>query len=115
LILFLFIHVHASRADEGGRFVSEIVRPSDQPLVIEVKKDRYVRILNFTQEGGTIDARGSVSVAKATGAAANVLAASFVGSEVETQKDLLLAGPAKISVAPVAGGNLYLAYRYGGN
>lgn len=98
----------------ADRSFNEIVQPGDQPLSIDIKKGNEARITNFVQEGGT-EQRGLLAVARSNGAAAFVLTATFVNAEIETQKDLFIAGPARIIVSPVPNGKLFLSYRYGEN
>lgn len=109
-IAFLSLVAPAAQASEG-RFFSEIVQPSDQPLVVSVKQGLVARIINLDQESGSAT-RAVVTVTKANGASATVGAGNVAGSDdIELQKDLIVAGPATITVNPLPDAKIYVAYR----
>jgi hypothetical protein len=97
----------------AGLFKSKIITSS--PLVITVPDGQFLRIWNFTQEGG-VD-RGMVSVTLDNGQTANVLAASLVdlSSSAEVINRVTIAGPAQATIAPVLGATLFITYRKGEN
>jgi len=111
----------------AGEFKSHIITSS--PLMITVQDDHFLRISNFTQQGG-VD-RGVVTVTLnsqtdqtgqtgQTGQTANVLTASRVDTvssggvsptPLETINRVVIAGPAQVTVAPVLGATLFITYR----
>jgi hypothetical protein len=105
----------------AGEFKSKIVTGTSSPLVITVPEDRFLKITNFTQEGG-VD-RGVVTVTlqgdTETTEAVTVLAATRIdlstGSAAqnppETIARIVVAGPATVRVRPVAGATLFISYR----
>ena len=97
----------------AGEFHSQIITTS--PLLINVNDEHSLRIWNFTQEGGT--QRGVVTVTTSTGTA-NVLTASIIDasaspspSPLEPINQVVIAGPAQVTVAPVDGATLFITYR----
>jgi hypothetical protein len=104
--------------NEGG-FKSKIITTSQ--LTIPVPEDRFLKITNFTQEGGTD--RGVVRVPHA-GGSANVLTATRIdfSTGINSQNfpeignpPVIIAGPAEAKVAPVAGATLLITYEKGLN
>src|SRR5436190_8656098 len=104
----------------AGEFKSRIITSS--PLMITVPDNHFLRISNFTQEGG-VD-RGVVTVTlngqtDQTGQTANVLTASRIDSSTggasqnppEIINRVIIAGPAQVTVAPVLGATLFITYR----
>src|SRR6266480_7291000 len=104
----------------AGEFKSRIITSS--PLMITVPDNHFLRISNFTQEGG-VD-RGVVTVTlndqtSQTGQTANVLTASRIDSSTggasqnppEIINRVIIAGPAQVTVAPVLGATLFITYR----
>jgi hypothetical protein len=103
----------------AGQFKSKII--TTQALVITVPDDRFLKITNFSQEGGTD--RGVVQVtlqgdAESTGTA-NVLTATRIdlstGSNSQNFPEIanrvIVAGPAQVTVNPVVGATLFITYR----
>ena len=99
----------------AGEFKSHIITSS--PLTITVQDDHFLRISNFTQQGG-VD-RGVVTVT-INDQTANVLTASRVDTissggvsptPLETINRVVIAGPAQVTVAPVLGATLFITYR----
>ena len=104
--------------NEGG-FKSKIITTSQ--LTIPVPEDRFLKITNFTQEGGTD--RGVVSVPLA-GGAANVLTATRIDLSTGINSEnfpeignppVIIAGPTEAKVPPVAGATLFITYEKGPN
>jgi len=104
----------------AGEFKSRIVTSS--PLMITVPDNRFLKVTNFTQEGG-VD-RGVLTVTLndqtgQTGQTANVLTASRIdsstGSNSQNPPEIInqvrIAGPAQVTVAPVLGAMLFITYR----
>lgn len=104
----------------AGEFKSRIITSS--PLMITVPDNRFLKVTNFTQEGG-VD-RGVLTVTLngqtgQTGQTANVLTASRIdsstGSNSQNPPEIInqarIAGPAQVTVAPVLGATLFITYR----
>ena len=103
--------------EEG--FKSKII--TTLQLTIPVPEDRFLKITNFTQEGGTD--RGVVSVPLA-GGAANVLTATRIDLSTGINSEnfpeignppVIIAGPTEAKVPPVAGATLFITYEKGPN
>src|SRR6266536_4436152 len=99
----------------AGGFKSRIITSS--PLTITVPDEHFLRVRNFTQQGG-VD-RGVVTVTL-NDQTANVLTASRVDTvssggvsptPLETLNRVVIAGPAQVTVAPVLGATLFITYR----
>ncbi len=103
--------------NEAG-FKSKIITTSQ--LTIPVPGDRFLKITNFTQEGGTD--RGAVRVPYA-GGAANVLTATRIDFSTginsqnfpEITNAVIIAGPAEAKISPIAGATLLITYKKGPN
>jgi hypothetical protein len=100
---------------------SKIITGTDSPLVITVPDDHFLKILNFTQDGGTD--RGVVQVTlqgdmENTGTA-KVLTATRIDftnginlqNSPEISNQVTIAGPARVRVAPVTGATLFISYK----
>ena len=95
----------------AGGFKSRIITSS--PLTITVSDEQSLRVRNFTQEGG-VD-RGVVTVTL-NDQSANVLTASRIdtsslSTSQETLNQVVIAGPAEVTIAPVVGATLFITYR----
>lgn len=102
-------------------FKSKIVQSNDPVLEITVPGDHFMKITNFTQDGGTD--RGVIEVVlpgdTENGGSANVLTAARVdlstGANVqnapEVSNRLTIAGPAIVKIRPVVGAKLFITYR----
>ena len=95
----------------AGGFKSRIITSS--PLTITVSDEQSLRVRNFTQQGG-VD-RGVVTVTL-NDQSANVLTASRIdtsslSTSQETLNQVVIAGPAEITIAPVVGATLFITYR----
>ena len=104
----------------AGEFKSRIITSS--PLMITIPDNHFLKITNFTQEGG-VD-RGVVTVtlngqSDQNGQTAHVLTASRIDSSTgsasqnppEIINQVRIAGPAQVTVAPVLGATLFITYR----
>jgi hypothetical protein len=118
--LLPFLFFGATSFVFAGQFKSKIITSS--PLMITVPADRFLRVWNFTQQGG-VD-RGVVSVTLEDGQTANVLAATRIDSSSfasvspspqEVINRVTIAGPAQVTIAPVLGATLFITYRKGEN
>src|SRR2546426_4546982 len=101
-------------------FKSRIITGTSSPLVITVPDDHFLKITNFSQEGGTD--RGVVSVTLTgdeNGGTANVLTATRVDLSTgpnsqnapEVINRAIIAGPARVTVTPIIGAPLLITYR----
>jgi hypothetical protein len=95
-----------------GRFFSEIVQSTDQPLTVEVRRGQVVRLVNFVQDGGT--ERATITVTR-NNVTVTLLISTFSGSEIETQKELVISSPATITIKPMADAKLFFTYRVENN
>ena len=105
----------------AGGFKSKIITSS--PLVITVPDNHFLKVTNFTQEGGVDRGVLTVTLNDETGqtanATANVLTASRIdlstgnGSEnpPEIINRVIIAGPAQATVTPVIGATLFITYK----
>jgi hypothetical protein len=98
-------------------FKSKIITSS--ALAITVPDDHFLKISNFTQEGGTDRGVVSVTLTGEDGGSANVLVATRIdlstGSNSQNFPEIsnraIIAGPAEVSVQPVTGATLFITYR----
>ena len=101
----------------AGDFKSAIIAGGDMLAApIHVSGDQFLVIRNFTQDGGTT--RGLVNVYLiATGQSANVLAATIIDQNnpppLEVVNDVVIAGPANVTVTCGDGTNCFITYRKG--
>ena len=100
----------------AGEWNSVIITQTDSSLVLNIPEHHFLRIRNFSQEGGS--ARGVVTATVSGGSSRTVVGASLVepGSApslgpAETMKKVVVAGPAQVSIAPVPGATLFVTYR----
>jgi hypothetical protein len=101
----------------AGEFKSSVITTS--ALAITVPGDRFLRITNFTQEGGTDRGVARVTLGGEAGGTANVLAATRIDFSTginsqnfpEIGSEVIIAGPAEARVPPVAGATLLISYR----
>ena len=102
-------------------FKSKIISGDDSVLEIIVPGDHFMKITNFTQDGGTDRAVVEVTLPGDTenGGTTNVLTATRIdfstGSNAqnapETGNRVWIAGPAIVRVRPVVGAKLFISYR----
>ena len=101
----------------AGEFQSKIITSS--PLTISVPEDRFLKITNFTQEGGTERGVVRVNLSGDAGGAANVLTATRIDFSTginsqnfpEINNQAIVAGPADVRIAPVMGATLLVTYK----
>jgi len=104
----------------AGEFKSRIITSS--PLMITVPDNHFLKVTNFTQEGGVDRAVLTVTLndqTGQTGQTANVLTASRIDSSTgsasqnppEIINQVRIAGPAQVTVAPVLGATLFITFR----
>ena len=102
-------------------FKSKIISSDDSVLEIIVPGDHFMKITNFTQDGGTD--RGVVQVSlpgdTENGGATNVLTATRIdlstGINAQTAPEIgnrvTIAGPARVRIRPIVGAKLFISYR----
>src|SRR5437870_13885746 len=95
----------------AGEFKSKVITSS--PLMITVPDNHFLKVSNFTQEGGvdrgvvTVTLTGQTEQTGQTGQTANVLTASRIDSSTggasqnppEIINRVIIAGPAQVTVA----------------
>src|SRR6266404_286163 len=105
----------------GNPFKSKIISGDDSILEITVPGDHFMKITNFTQDGGTdravvevvlpgdIENGGSTNVLTATridfSTGANAQNAPEIGNRVT------IAGPAIVKIKPIVGAKLFITYK----
>jgi hypothetical protein len=114
-----FFLVFAVAVAFAGQFKSKII--TTQALAITVPGDHFLKITNFSQEGGTD--RGVVEVTlqgdTESGGTANVLTATRVdlstGTNAQNAPEItnrvIIAGPAEVRIRPIAGATLFITYK----
>jgi hypothetical protein len=101
-------------------FKTRIITGTNSALTITVPDDHFLKITNFSQEGGTD--RGVVAVTLSgenNSGTANVLTATRIdlstGANSQNSPEIInrviIAGPAQVTVAPVTGATLFITYR----
>jgi len=105
----------------AGPFKSRIITGTNSALAITVPDDHFLKITNFSQQGGTD--RGVVEVTlqgdTESGGTAKVLTATRIDLSTgansqnpsEISNRVIIAGPAQVTVAPVTGATLFITYR----
>ena len=114
--LVAFFFLNAGFVFAGG-FKSKIITTS--PVTITVPDDRFLKITNFTQEGGTERGVVRVNLSGDAGGSVNVLAATRIDLSTginsqafpEINNSVVIAGPAEVRVAPVMGATLLITYK----
>jgi hypothetical protein len=114
--LVAFFLLNAGFVFAGG-FKSKIITSS--PLTITVPEDRFLKITNFTQEGGTERGVVRVNLSGDAGGIANVLTATRIDLSTginsqtfpEINNRVVIAGPAEVRVSPVPGATLLITYK----
>src|SRR6266550_3629337 len=109
----------AATAAVANPFRSKIITGSDSALLITVPEDHFLKITNFTQVGGTDRGVVAVTLTGEDGGSANVLTATRIdlstGSNSQSFPEIgnrvIIAGPANVTVQPVAGATLFITYR----
>ena len=102
-------------------FKSKIISSNDSVLVITVPEDHFMKITNFTQDGGTDRAVVEVTLPGDTenGGTTNVLTATRIDfstgansqNSPESGNRVTIAGPAIVKIRPIVGAKLFISYR----
>ena len=102
-------------------FKSKIIKSTDGVLEITVPGDHFMKITNFTQDGGTDRAVVEVVLPGDTenGGSTNVLTAARIdlstGANAQNSPEIsnavTIAGPAIVKIKPVVGAKLFITYK----
>src|SRR5678815_134767 len=104
-------------------FKSKIISSDDSVLEITVPGDHFMKITNFTQDGGLVTDRAVVEVTlpgdTENGGTTNVLTATRIdfstGSNAQNAPEIgnrvTIAGPARVRIRPVVGAKLFITYK----
>jgi hypothetical protein len=115
------IFLGAAAVAFANPFKSKIIQSTDSVLEITVPSDHFMKITNFTQDGGTD--RGVIQVVlpgdTEFGGSANVLTATRIDLSTGTNAQnapeisnrLTIAGPAIVKIQPVVGAKLFITYK----
>jgi len=118
--LVVFVLLAGASFAVANPFKSKIITSTSSTLQISVPSDHFLKITNFSQEGGTD--RGVVAVTfngEGSSGTANVLTAIRIDFSTggnyqnfpEIANKVIIAGPAEVTVAPVTGATLFITYR----
>ncbi len=118
--LVVFVLLAGASFAVANPFKSKIITGTSSTLQISVPSDHFLKITNFSQEGGTD--RGVVAVTfngEGSSGTANVLTAIRIDFSTggnaqnfpEIANKVIIAGPAEVTVAPVTGATLFITYR----
>ncbi len=115
------VFIAAAAVVFANPFKSKIIQGNDSVLEITVPGDHFMKISNFTQDGGTD--RGVVEVVlpgeTENGGATNVLTATRIdfstGANSQNAPEIgnrvTIAGPAIVRIKPIVGAKLFITYR----
>src|SRR6266550_6773420 len=102
-------------------FKSKIISSDDPVLEITVPGDHFMKITNFTQDGGTDRAVVEVVLPGDTenGGSTNVLTATRIdfstGANAQNSPEInnrvTIAGPAIVKIRPIVGAKLFISYK----
>ena len=102
-------------------FKSKIISGDDPVLEITVPGDHFMKITNFTQDGGTDRAVVEVVLPGDTenGGSTNVLTATRIdfstGANAQNSPEIsnrvTIAGPAIVKITPIVGAKLFITYK----
>ena len=102
-------------------FKSKIIQGNDSVLEITVPSDHFMKITNFTQDGGTDRAVVEVVLPgdQENGGSTNVLTAARIDFSTgvnaqnapEISNRVTIAGPAIVKIKPVVGAKIFITYK----
>src|SRR5215475_9728234 len=115
-LLVAFFLLNAGFVSAGG-FKTQVVTTAS--ATITVPDDRFLKITNFTQEGGTERGVVLVNLGGDAGGSANVLSATRIDLSTginsqnfpEIVNRVVIAGPGEVRIAPVMGATLVITYK----
>jgi hypothetical protein len=113
------VFLAAAAVAVANPFKSKIITGNDSTLVITVPEDHFLKITNFTQDGGTERAVVTVKLGGESPGRTDVLTATRIDLSAgvnsqnapEIGNRVIIAGPAEVSVQPVVGAKLFISYR----
>ena len=111
LLVCLAFIVHSVWA---GPYHTKIIPSTGEPLTLTIAQNVFLRIRNFTQEGGVTRGTVMVTIGDET---VNILNAtqisnnSNVATPPEVMNRVVIAGPAIVTINPVVGANLAITYQ----
>ena len=107
--------------DFATPFKSKIITGNDSALVITVPDEHFLKITNFSQDGGTDRGAVHVTLEGDTGNSgpAKVLSATRVDLSTGTNSQnfpevnnrVIIAGPAVVRIPPITGATLFITYK----
>ena len=113
--------VAAAAVAFANPFKSKIITGNDSTVEIIVPGDHFMKITNFTQEGGTDRAVVEVTLSgeMENGGTTNVLTAARIDASTGTNAQnspeianrVTIAGPAIVKIRPVVGAKLFISYK----
>ena len=117
--LIALVVLAAASSALANPFKSRIITGTSSALVITVPDDHFLKITNFSQEGGTDRGVVAVTFTDEGGGTANVLTATRIDLSTgansqnppEISNRVIIAGPAQVTVTPVIGATLFITYR----
>lgn len=119
--IIAFTFLAAAAVAFANPFKSKIIQGNDSVLEITVPGDHFMKITNFTQDGGTD--RGVVEVVlpgdTVNGGSTNVLVATRIDLSTgatpqnppEIGNAVVIAGPAVVKINPIVGAKLFITYK----
>src|SRR6266850_352667 len=115
------VFVAAAAVAVANPFKSKIISSSDSVLEITVPGDHFMKITNFTQDGGTDRAVVEVVLPgdQENGGSTNVLTAARIdfstGANAQNSPEIsnrvTIAGPAIVKIRPIVGAKLFITYK----
>ena len=115
------VFIAAAAVAFANPFKSKIISGNDSVVEITVPGDHFMKITNFTQDGGT--ERGVVEVVlpgdAENGGSTNVLTATRIdfstGANAQNAPEInnrvTIAGPAIVKIKPIVGAKLFITYK----
>jgi hypothetical protein len=113
--------VAAAAVAFANPFKSKIITGNDSTVEIIVPGDHFMKITNFTQDGGTDRAVVEVTLSgeMENGGTTNVLTATRIDASTgsnaqnppEVNNRVTIAGPAIVKIRPVVGAKLFISYK----
>ena len=113
--------VAAAAVAFANPFKSKIITGNDSTVEIIVPGDHFMKITNFTQDGGTDRAVVEVTLSSEmeNGGTTNVLTATRIDASTgsnaqnspEVNNRVTIAGPAIVKIRPVVGAKLFISYK----
>jgi hypothetical protein len=122
LTLIVALALSGIARGSDGTFFTKVIHESDSTYTLNLSGKKWLKIINFIQEGGDLvdngsgffsPAIGSVVVSQGATALKPVTVATAGGPN--SSVEVYVTGPVTITIAPVPGGTLYITYLAGNN